>query len=69
MWSVKKTPPRLRVLIVKPLLWIDDLIWGKRPWMHMKWLGYDNAPEPKYCNIPGCTAKHANLQHKKLHVA
>jgi hypothetical protein len=34
----------------------------------MKWLGYDNAPEPVYCTIPGCTAKHAKLQHKKLHI-
>jgi hypothetical protein len=69
MWLVKTTPPKLRVLIVKPLLWIDDLIWGKRPWKHMKWLGYDNAPEPVYCTIPNCTAKHAKLQHKKLHTA
>jgi ferredoxin len=67
--SIKWTPVPLRVLIIKPLLWIDDLFWGKRPWKHMKWLHYDNAPEPMYCTIPGCTAKHANLQHKKLHMA
>ena len=67
--SIKWTPVPLRVLIIKPLLWIDDLFWGKRPWKHMKWLDYDNAPEPMYCTIPGCTAKHANLQHKKLHLA
>jgi ferredoxin len=67
MWSVKKTPPSLRVLIVKPLLWIDDLIWGKRPWKRMKWLGYDNAPKTMTCNIPGCNAKHTNLQDKRLH--
>jgi ferredoxin len=67
--SIKWTPVPLRVLIIKPLLWIDDLFWGKRPWKHMKWLDYDNAPEPMYCTIPGCTAKHANLQHKKLHMA
>jgi ferredoxin len=67
MWSVKQTPPSLRVLIVKPLLWIDDLIWGKRPWKRMKWLGYDNAPKTMTCNIPGCTAKHTNLQDKRLH--
>jgi hypothetical protein len=32
-------------------------------------LDYDNAPKPIYCTIPGCTVKHANLQHKKLHMA
>jgi len=59
------------VLIIKPLLWIDDLFWGKRPWKHMKWLDYDNAPETnaRNCNIPGCNVKHANLQHKRLHTA
>jgi hypothetical protein len=61
----------LRVLIIKPLLWIDDLFWGKRPWKRMKWLDYDNAPETntRICNIPGCNVKHANLQHKRLHTA
>ncbi len=66
MWSVKTTPRPMRVLIIKPLLWIDDLLWGKRPWRHMKWLGYDNAPVAKTCNIPGCNAKHASLQDKRL---
>jgi len=65
--SIKWTPPSLRVLIIKPLLWIDDLFWGKRPWRHMKWLGYDNAPEPAICTTPGCQVKHTNLQHKPLH--
>ncbi len=67
VWSIKRTPIPLRPLLIKPLLWIDDLFWGKRPWRHMKWLDYDNAPEPVICNIPGCQAKHKNLQHKKLH--
>lgn len=67
MWSVKRTPPVLRVLVVKPLLWMDDLIWGKRPWKRMKWLSYDNAPKTMTCNIPGCNAKHTNLQDKRLH--
>jgi hypothetical protein len=35
----------------------------------MKWLEYDNAPEPAICNIPGCNVKHTNLQHKRLHTA
>lgn len=67
--SIKWTPIPLRVLVIKPLLWMDDLFWGKRPWKHMKWLQYDNAPEPAICNIPGCSVKHTNLQHKPLHTA
>lgn len=69
--SIKRTPISLRVFLIKPLLWIDDLFWGKRPWKHMKWLDYDNAPETntRICNIPGCNVKHANLQHKRLHRA
>jgi ferredoxin len=65
--SIKWTPIPLRVLVIKPLLWVDDLFWGKRPWRHMKWLGYDNAPEPAICTTPGCQVKHTNLQHKPLH--
>lgn len=69
--SIKRTPIPLRVFLIKPLLWIDDLFWGKRPWKHMKWLDYDNAPEAnsRICNIPGCNVKHATLQHKRLHRA
>jgi ferredoxin len=67
LWSIKNTPIPLRPLLIKPLLWIDDLFWGKRPWRRMKWLDYDNAPQPMTCNIPGCQAKHRNLQHKRLH--
>jgi len=69
-WLLKSLPIPLRPFYIKPLLWIDDLFWGKRPWKHMKWLDYDNAPKPLgICTIPGCTVKHANLQHKKLHAA
>lgn len=70
-WILKRLPMPLRPLYIKPLLWIDDLFWGKRPWKHMKWLDYDNAPDTgaKLCNIPGCTVKHAQLQHKRLHSA
>jgi ferredoxin len=67
VWILKRAPIPLRPLYIKPLLWIDDLFWGKRPWRHMKWLDYDNAPEAVTCNIPGCQAKHSNLQHKRLH--
>jgi ferredoxin len=67
--SIKWAPIPLRALIIVPLLWLDDLIWGKRPWQHMKWLRYDNAPKPMVCDIPGCQAKHKNLVHKRLHDA
>ncbi len=69
--SIKWTPVPLRVLVIKPLLWIDDLFWGKRPWKHMKWLDYDNAPASATvaCNISGCNVKHSNRQHKRLHTA
>jgi len=67
VWSIKRTPIPLRPLLIKPLLWIDDLFWGKRPWRHMKWLDYDNAPVPVTCDIPGCQVKHRDLQHKQLH--
>ena len=67
VWMLKKTPIPLRTVCIKPLLWIDDLIWGKKPWRHMKWLDYDNAPIPVTCNIRGCTVQHKSLQHKRLH--
>jgi len=66
-WAIKWTPIPLRPLLIVPLLWIDDLFWGKRPWRHMKWLDYDNAPVPVTCDIPGCQVKHRDLQHKQLH--
>ena len=66
-WILKKIPIPLRPLYIKPLLLMDDAIWGKKPWLHMKWMGYDNAPLPETCNIPGCIAKHTPLEHKPLH--
>ncbi len=67
--AIQWTPIPLRPLLIRPLLVIDDLFWGKRPWKHMKWLDYDNAPRKMVCTIPGCNVKHVNLQHKKLHTA
>jgi hypothetical protein len=67
VWILKKTPIPLRSIYIRPLLWIDDLIWGKKPWRHMKWLDYDNAPVPVTCDIPGCVANHSSLHHKRLH--
>ncbi len=49
------------------LLSIDDLIWGRKTWRHMKWMDYDNAPVPVTCNIPGCVANHKDQCHKRLH--
>ena len=66
-WSLKRLPIPMRPLYLKPLLWLDDFIWGKRPWHHMKWMGYDNEPEPVSCSIPGCIANHKPLEQKPLH--
>ncbi len=66
-WMLKKTPIPLRAFYIKPLLMLDDLIWGKKPWRHMKWLDFDNAPGTATCSIPGCIAKHQPLERKPLH--
>ncbi len=68
-WMLKKIPIPLRPLYIKPLLWMDDLIWGKKPWLHMQWMGYDNAQRQAIttCNVPGCIAKHKPLEQKRLH--
>lgn len=67
LWLVKGTPIPLRPLVVKPLLWIDDLIWGKEPHYRMKWLDYDSAytPEEKPCNVPGCVIHSPSWKGKK----
>jgi len=67
VWGLKKTPIPLRPIIIKPLLWIDDLIWRKKPWRQIKWMDYDNTPAPVNCNIPGCVANHKEQCHKRLH--
>ncbi|MDP6494723.1 MAG: hypothetical protein QGI09_04750, partial [Dehalococcoidia bacterium] len=67
--SIKILPIPLRPFLIVPLLWIDDIFWGKRPWRRMKWVDYDNVPQPVVCKIPGCEAKHTDLVHKKLHTA
>ncbi len=68
-WILKKLPIPLRPFYIKPLLLMDDLIWGKRPKINMQWMGYDNTTKAKTvtCNIPGCIAKHKPLEQKPLH--
>ncbi len=66
-WTLKKLPIPLRPLYIKPLLWLDDIIWGKQPWRRMQWLGYDNAPVPVTCAIPGCIAHHNPPLRRRLH--
>ncbi len=66
-WMLIRIPIPLRTLYIKPLLFLDDLIWGKKPWLQMQWMGYDNAPSPVTCSIPGCIAKHKPLEQKPLH--
>ena len=67
VWMLKQTPIPVRSFVIRPLLWIDDFIWGKRPWRHMKWIDYDNTPAPVECSIPGCEVKHKNRLQKRLH--
>ncbi len=64
---LKKLPIPLRPFYIKPLLLLDDLIWGKKPWRQMQFLGYDNTPQPVTCAIPGCLAKHKPQVQKDLH--
>lgn len=66
-WILKKLPIALRPSYIRPLLWMDDIIWGKKPWRRMKWLDYDNEPAPITCQIPGCIARHTPLEQKPLH--
>jgi len=67
VWMLKKTPIPLRSFCIKPLLWIDDLVWGRRPWRRMQWLSYDNTPQPVTCRVPGCEVKHTDRLDKRLH--
>ena len=58
IWALKHTPIPFRPLVIKPLKWSDDLIWGKAPKRRVKRLGYDSGipPAERDCKVPGCTA-------------
>ena len=66
-WMLKKLPIPLRPFYIVPLLWMDDLIWGKRPWRRMQSIGFDNAPAPATCSVNGCLAKHKPAEWKPFH--
>ncbi len=66
IWFLKKTPVPLRPLIVKPLTWLDDVIWKQRPHVDMKWLDYDSEAQGARCGMTGCTATHPPAWKKRL---
>jgi len=66
VWMLKRTQPRFRVLLVKPLKLLDDLLRGKRPYVRTKWLDYDSDLEGEQCELEGCTAVHQSPHKKRL---
>jgi ferredoxin len=44
--SIKRTPIPLRSLVIRPLKWLDDLVWGKVPRKRVKWMSYDSGILP-----------------------
>lgn len=58
--TLRTTPIRLRQLAVRPLLWLDNHVWGEIPRKRVRWLGYDTGIKPgeKACTISGCAASH-----------
>ncbi len=66
MWLLKATPLRLRPLVVRPLVWMDDLFWGQRPHAPLKWLDYDSDPPDGACEVSGCVALHRPQHRKRL---
>ena len=71
LWLIEAPPIFLRPLFVKPLVWIDDLIWGKKPSYRVKWLDYDSTytPEAKPCKVPGCKVHGPDGKAKKAQAA
>ena len=50
--ALKTCPILLRPLLVRPLIWLDDRVWGAIPRPRVRWLGYDTGRPP---GEPGCT--------------
>ncbi len=66
IWLLKRWPLALRPVLVKPLVWLDDLIWGRRPYARARRLGYDSDLDREGCSIPGCKADHKPAHKKRL---
>jgi epoxyqueuosine reductase len=60
MTTLRTTPARFRQVVVRPLLWLDNRVWGEVLRKRVRWLGYDSGIKPgeKGCTIAGCTAAH-----------
>ena len=66
IWLLRRTPVPLRPPLVKPLVWVDDLLWGKRPYVRARWLDYDSDLDQRTCQVPGCKAEHKPTFKKRL---
>jgi hypothetical protein len=55
--TLRTTPVRLRPLLVRGLVKLDDTIWGKLPRRRVRWLGYDTGQKINEvsCTIAGCS--------------
>jgi reductive dehalogenase len=55
--TIRTTPVRLRPLLVRGLVALDDKIWGKLPRKRVRWLGYDTGVKinDSKCSIAGCS--------------
>lgn len=58
IWALKTCPIPLRQLVVRPLKWVDDLVWGGVTKKRVRWLGYDTGVKPgeRSCMVAGCTS-------------
>jgi epoxyqueuosine reductase QueG len=57
--TLKRTPSMLRPLLIRPLIALDNAIWGELPRKRVKWMGYDSARDPHDhgCNISDCSCR------------
>ncbi len=56
---LRRTPIPARPLLVRPLIALDNAIWGELPRKRVKWLGYDTGRTPgdHGCTIAGCSCR------------
>ncbi len=66
IWLLKRTPVPLRPLVIKPLVWLDDLLWKRRPYKPTKWLDYDSNVQGVQCGHAGCAILHEPPHKKRL---
>ena len=54
---LRRTAIPLRPLVIRPLIALDNAIWGEIPRKRVKFLGYDSgrAPDAHGCTVTGCS--------------